>query len=74
MRSETGPWSIRLLLLTVPFLRFTSRLQAGKLLVKLAAHTRSSCAKISTLLGMHRNHKMQTVMSECCRNMGIQPR
>lgn len=57
LRSEAGAWSIRLLLLTV-FLDLTSRLQAGKLLVKVAAHTRSSCT-IQARYYEHRNHKIE---------------
>lgn len=42
LRPETGTWSIGFLLWTVTFLRLASCLQAGELLVKLAAHARSS--------------------------------
>ena len=53
LRSEAGSRPIRLLLLPFPFLWLSCSLQAGKLLVELAVHSRSPCRTHRVVTEMH---------------------
>lgn len=68
--SEARSWAIRLLFLAFPFLCLTCSLQAGKLLMKVAAHTRSSCT-IQDIMSAEQQQNKTLGIREALKSGGL---